>query len=254
MDGPQAFIGVPDWRSAVLAAAFAVPWLWWIGRGWLKCRSLWLAVAIAAVLFPFSIAWIQVPLQSGLNALWSSLLDPATIRQYLLLLAIPSLLVASVVQEGVKVVVAILALRLAGESRNPKAGLAFGAAAGAGYGGFEAFWVFNQIFAIGWSIAMVQLQGPQALLGFIERFFAVPFHIGSAAIAGYGYATGRFWRFWLLAVGLHTISNFSVVALQAGLIDLVVLELWVAFVALVTGGVAIWLRRRCAETRVREGE
>lgn len=251
---PAVFIGVPDWRSAVLAAAFAVPWLLWLGRGWLRSRWLWLAVVAAAALFPFSIAWIQVPVQQSLSALWTNVLDAPTIQRNLLLVALPSLLVASIVQESVKLLVAIVALRLAAAGRDPRAGIAFGAAAGAGFGGFEAFWVFNQTFAIGWSMAMVQLQGPVALMGFVERLFAVPFHIGSTALAGYGYATGRPWRFWALAVALHTILNFSVVLLQAGLIDVVALELWAAFVALVTVGAAIWLRRRCTEMRVREGE
>ena len=247
---PFAFIGVPDWRSAVLALAFTAPWLLWLGRGWLRSRWLWLAVVVAAVLFPFSIGWVQVPIQQGLNALWTDVLDTPTIQRYLLLVALPSLLVASIVQESVKLLVAIAALRLAAAARDPRAGIAFGAAAGAGYGGFEAFWVFNQIFAIGWSIAMVQLQGPVALTGFVERLFAVPFHIGLTAVAGYGYATGRPWRFWALAVALHTLANFAVVTMQAGVLDIVGVEVWAALVALATVSLAIWLRHRAARGRL----
>ncbi|MHB1415982.1 MAG: hypothetical protein ACYC1C_12105 [Chloroflexota bacterium] len=241
---PSAFVGVPDWRSAALAAVFTLPWLIWLGRGWLRSPRLWAAVVFGAAVFPFAIAWIQVPLQSALNTLWVSTLDQATIQRYLVALAIPSLLVASAVQEAAKAGVAILALRLfGGRAKTPRAGLALGAAAGAGLGGFEAFWVFNQMFGVGWSWAMVQLAGPLALLGFVERFFTVPFHVGSGALSGYGYVTGRFWRFWLLAVALHTLANFAAVLLQVGVLGAVATEVWLAAVAVLTIGVAIWLRR-----------
>jgi len=237
------FVGVPDWRSVTLALAFALLWIVPLGRGWLRSRWFWLAAAIAAALFPFSIAWVQVPAQQALNAMWTGILEMQTIRQYLPLVASPSLAVASAVQESVKLLVAIMALRGLGQSRNPSAGVALGAAAGAGYGAFEAFWVFNLVFGSGWSWAAVQLGGIQALLAFIERFVTVPFHIGSAALAGYGFATGRPWRFWLLAVALHTVANYSTIAVQAGLIDYVSVEVWVAAVAVVTIGFALWLRQ-----------
>jgi len=233
---PLSFVGIPDWRSAVLAVLFAAPWLILLGRGWLQRRWFWVAVVAAAVLFPFTIAWVQVPIQQGLNALWATLLDAPTIGRFLLLVGLPSLLVASLVQEGAKLLVAVGALRLLGEQRKPLAGLALGVAAGAGYGGFEAFWVFNQIFGLGWSWATVQLGGPQALLGFVERFFSVPFHIGAAALAGYGYATGRPWRFLALAVGLHTVYNYGALALRAGVIDVTEVEVWAALVAMATIG------------------
>ncbi|MDA8218839.1 MAG: hypothetical protein M0Z94_14620 [Dehalococcoidales bacterium] len=241
---PSSFVGVPDWHSAVLAAIFTLPWLIWLGRGWLRSPRLWAAVVLGAAVFPFAIAWVQVPLQSALNTLWVSTLDQATIQRYLLALSIPSLLVASAVQEAAKAGVAILALRLfGGKTKSPRAGLALGAAAGAGLGGFEAFWVFNRMFGVGWSWAMVQLGGPLALLGFVERFFTVPFHVGSGALSGYGYVTGRFWRFWLLAVLLHTVANFAAVLLQVGALDAVTTEVWLAVVAVLTIGIAIWLRR-----------
>jgi hypothetical protein len=65
---------------------------------------------------------------------------------------------------------------------------------------------------------MVQLGGPAALLAFFERFVAVPFHVGAAALSGYGYATGRPWRFWLVAAMLHAAVNYGVLLRQAGII------------------------------------
>ncbi|MHB1132475.1 MAG: hypothetical protein ACYC4L_08825 [Chloroflexota bacterium] len=241
-------VGRPDWRSALLAALFALPWLAWLGRGWLRSRWLWLALAAGAALFSVSIAWVQVPLDQAMDGVLLGLFDKATIERNLLVLSIPSLLIASAVQETTKVLVAILALRAARAAGDRRAGLAFGAAAGAGYGGFEAFWAMNTVFAAGLTLGTVQLAGPMALMAFVERFFAVPFHIGSAAVAAYGYASGRPWRFWLLAVLLHTVVNYGVILLMVGALNAVTVEVWVAVFALVTVGFALWLRRRTAPT------
>ncbi len=248
--GPLYFVGAPDWRSALLAALFALPWLALLGRGWLRRGWLWTAAVAAAVLFPVSIAWVQVPIQQALGRLWLRWLSEDAIRRYLLLVGLPSIVVASLVQEGAKLLVAIGGLRLLGEGRKPATGLALGAAAGAGYGGMEAFWVFNQIFVAGFSWATVQLGGLGALLGFAERLYAVPFHIGSAALAGYGLASGRPWRFLLAAIALHTAVNYAVLALQAGLIGAITMEAWGALVGAATIASALWLgnaqrRRLC---------
>jgi len=246
---PRAFIGLPDWRSALLAALFALPWLVLLGRGTLRRWPLWLAVAGGVLLFPFSIAWVQAPIQQGLNLLWLRLLDVAAIQQWLLAVAVPSIAVSGLVQESAKLLVAVGALALLGK-REPRAGLALGAAAGAGYGGIEAFWVLNQVFASGFTWGTVQLYGLGALLGFVERFFAVPFHIGSAALAGYGLATGRPWRFLLLAIGLHAAVNYTIVLMQAGLIGALAIEVIAALIAAATIATALWLRRRAAPVAV----
>ncbi len=244
MTDPRTFIGQPDWRSAVVAALFALPWLVAFSRGHLRRWQLWGALAAAAGLFPISIAWVQVPIQQGLNLFWRGLLGVAAIQRYLLAVAVPSIVVSGLVQESAKLLVAWLGLRLSAATRRPAAGVALGAAAGAGYGGFEAFWVFNQIFASGITWGTVQLYGPAALLGFVERFFAVPFHIGAAVLSAYGLASGRPWRFLLLAAALHSLANYGAILLQAGLLDALSVELWVAGVAAVTAGLAFALWKR----------
>lgn len=149
---------------------------------------------------------------------------------------------------SVKLLIAIAALRLLGATRKPLAGLALGAAAGAGYGGFEAFWVFNQVFASGLTWATVQLAGMGALLDFFERLFAVPFHVSSTAVAGYGYASGRPWRFLLLAILLHSAINYSIILGQAGVLSVVGLDTWAAVLSAATIGLAFWLRHRAARS------
>lgn len=243
---PRDYIGVPDWRSALLALLFTLPWLYLFARGRLRRGWLWAAFAGAAVLFPFAIAWVQVPLQQGLSLLWLWLIGEESIRQFLPLVALPSLLVASLVQEGLKLGVAAAALRFLHGERTPRNGVAAGAGAGAGLGGIEAFWIFNVIFASGWTWGTVQLAGPAALLGFIERFLTVPFHIGTGAILGYGYGTGRTGRYFVLAVALHTLANLGVVLAQMGAIGPVAVEAWVAVWSAVTVGVALVLWRRAA--------
>lgn len=246
----RTFIGQPDWRSALVAVLFALPWLVALGRGHLRRWQSWGVVIVAAALFPISIAWVQVPIQQALNLFWTRLLDMAAIQRYLLAVAVPSVAVSGLVQESSKLLVAWMGLRLLAATRRPAVGVALGAAAGAGYGGFEAFWVFNQIFASGMTWGTVQLYGPAALLGFFERFLAVPFHIGAAVLSAYGLASGRPWRFLLLASALHALANYGAILLQAGLLDALSVELWVAVVAAATVGLAFALRKRS----VRAGE
>ena len=241
--GPEAFVGVTDWRSIVLALVFVLWWLVWLARGRMGSIWLWLPAAVTAALFPYVLAWMQVPLQQAMGRILSQQFDAAMLQSLLLVVSIPSLLIASVVQELVKAVVGIGFLKLIGEDRDSRAGLAQGAAAGAGFGGFEAFWTFNTIFGAGFTLGTIQLAGWMVLLGFVERFFAVSFHIGTAAISVYGYATGRFWRFFLLSVVLHTVYNFSVVLMSAKLLDATSVEIYGAVVSLLTIGLAIRLRQ-----------
>jgi hypothetical protein len=241
---PLQLVGIPDWRSAVIAVIFLLIWLVPLGWGWLRSPWLWLAFVMAGVLFPFSIGWVQVTLESLVDSAIAAAIGAQNAQAYILITALPTLILASVVQEGVKALVAIFAIRRAGRSSDPRQGLAFGAAAGAGYGGFEAFWVFNLVFAATGLTAPLAVGGLQAALPFIERFFAVPFHVGSGALSGYGYVTGRFWRFWLLAVALHTVINYSVVLVQARVFDIIGLEIWAAVFGLVTVGIALYLRWR----------
>lgn len=241
---PFAFVGNPDWRSALLAALFTLPWLWLLARGYLRQPRAWLAVVVAAVLFSPSISLIQVPIQQALSAFWVAMIGIPAIKANLILVGLPSVFVSGLVQETVKLLIAMLGLRLLGERRGWRSGLAIGAASGAGYGGFEAFWIFNIVFGAGWSLATVQLAGFQALLPFFERFATVPFHIGAAALSGYGYATGRPWRFLLLAICLHTLANWSAIFIQAGVLGGIEAEIWIAIVSAAAIGTALLLRHR----------
>lgn len=247
LTNPLTFVGQFDARSVMLAGLFTAPWLIALAWGRLRRGWLWAALIAAAALFPISIAWVQVPIQLGLNALWTRLLDPDTASRYVLLVGLPSVAVSGLVQEGVKLLIAVAALRMMSGQRQGLTALAVGAAAGAGYGGFEAFWTFNTIFATGWSWTAVDLGGWMALLGFIERAFAVPFHVGIAALAAYGYSLGRVKTAYLAAAGAHTLLNFGVLLAQVGVLNTIGVEIWVGVIALIVVGLALWLRWRPAK-------
>lgn len=241
---PLDFVGSPDWRSLVLAAAITAPWLILLAGKRLGRWETWAVVAAGIVLFPLSIAWVQVPIQQGITSLYGRWLSLINIQRYSLLLSIPVVVVSGLVQETVKYGIAVLGLRWTGEKDTPLAGLALGAAAGAGYGGMEAFWVFNLIFAAGFTWATVQLAGVAALLGFVERFFAVMFHVSLTALSAYGYTTGRSWQYLLLAIILHSLANYFAVFAQAGVISVAGVEIILALISLATLAAALWLRAR----------
>jgi hypothetical protein len=241
---PLELVGHPDWRSAVLALAFAAPWLVLLAGRWLRRPWVWVVAVVSAVLFSLSIAWVQVPIQQVINRLYAQKLSTGAIQQYLLLLGVPIVVIAGLVQEVVKFVIAVAGLYLIRAHGSPRGGLALGAAAGAGYGAAEAFWIFNEIFVAGFTWATVQLHGPIVLLGFIERVFSVMFHIGAASLAAYGFAVGRPWRFLLLAIGLHSLLDYVAVLGQAQLLSAVTLEIPVAVIAIATMAFALCTRFR----------
>jgi uncharacterized membrane protein YhfC len=211
--------------------------------------------AVGAILFPLSIAWVQVPIQQAINNLYVKTVPIETLQQYVLLIGVPVVLIAGLVQEVVKFADAVAGLYLVRARHSARAGLALGAAAGAGYGAAEAFWVFNQIFGSGFTWATVQLGGIAALTGFIERFFTVMFHTSIVSVAAYGYATGRPWRYLLLAIGVHTVVDYTSVLLQAQALSIGEIEIIVAVTAVATLGVALWLRARSKSVaRPRNGD
>jgi uncharacterized membrane protein YhfC len=75
----------------------------------------------------------------------------------------------------------------------------------------------------------------------------VMFHAGVVALSAYGLTTGRPWRFLLLAIGLHSATNYLVLPLQVGMISVAGIETGVALIAAGTMAAALWLRFRRGE-------
>jgi RsiW-degrading membrane proteinase PrsW (M82 family) len=203
---------------------------------------LWLISAAAAVLAFLSVVLVQIPLQTLVGMGLAAAFDPATIMTWLYVLGIPSVALSGLVQEAAKLLPILYIWRQADAGLAPKVGLIAGAAAGAGFGVFEAMWALNQAYAGGWTIASIQGGGFAALAPLWERFFTVGGHIAFSALAGYGLATDRGWRFYFIAAGLHSLLNYTVVLLQAQLISLATLEILAAILCVAATAWALVLR------------
>jgi RsiW-degrading membrane proteinase PrsW (M82 family) len=227
-----------------LAIAFGAVWLACYRPPLFKKPWLWAVLVSSAFLTLAAICFIQYPLQvwtgQALNHFWSE----EVLMRWILLAAIPSILLTGLVQEGAKLVPVVVYWRRSGKNIDPKLGLAIGAVAGAGFAIFEAQYAHNLIFAEGWTWGLVQTYGFVALLGFWERFFTVAAHIAFSALAGYGLAKGRGWQFYLIASGLHALLNYSLVLRLAGLLTDVHLEIYIAVIAVLVTAWALWLRWR----------
>jgi RsiW-degrading membrane proteinase PrsW (M82 family) len=223
-----------------LAIGFGAVWLAGYWPPLAKKPWLWAILVGSAFLTLAALSFIQIPLQTWYGNLWSQ----DVVARWILLLAIPQILLSGLVQEGSKMVPVVVYWWRSGKNIDPKLGLAIGAVAGAGFGIFEAQWAHNLIFASGWTWAAVQAGGFWALAGFWERFFAVAAHIAFSALAGYGLAKGWGWQFYLIASALHALLNYSVVLFQTGLLTGLHTEIYIAVVAVAVTAWALWLRWR----------
>lgn len=194
-------------------------------------------MAVSAFLTLIAVAFIQIPLQSLTGQLLGMAFDQATLMKWLFFLGMPQILLSGFVQEGAKMVPMVFMWQRSERYISPILGIVLGAAAGLGFGVFEAMWAHNQVFASGWTWASAQTGGFQAILPFWERFFTVGAHIAFSALAGYGLAKDKGWLFYVIAAGLHSLLNYTVVLLQAQLISVTTLEILAAIMAV---GATVW--------------
>jgi RsiW-degrading membrane proteinase PrsW (M82 family) len=240
----ESFFQNPSAWGIGLAIAFGAVWLACYWPPLFKKPWLWAVLVSSAFLTLAAISFIQIPLQIWAGQALVHFWNQETLMRWILLAAIPQILLPGLVQEGAKLVPVVVHWWHSGKSLDPKLGLAIGAVAGAGFAIFEAQWAHSQIFASGWTWAAVQTYGFWALAGFWERFFTVAAHIAFSALAGYGLARGRGWQFYLIASILHGLLNYSVVLLQAGLLSGVYVEIYIAGIAVLVTVWALWLRWR----------
>jgi len=190
-----------------------------------------------------AVAFIQIPLQLWVGQALGHFWSQETLMRWILLAGIPQILLSGLVQEAAKLVPPLIYIKWR-RPEEARTAIIIGAVAGAGFGIFEAQWVLNAIFASGWTWSWIQAFGFQALLGFWERFFTVPLHIGLTAIAVYGLYKGKWWQFYLLAAFIHGFTNYSTVLLGGGYLTPLQVELYLAIVAVATVATALWLRWR----------
>lgn len=219
----------------------------WLTPYWppmVKKPGLWIVGFMSAFLTWTAIAFIQIPLQNWIGEILLYFWDQVIITKWLMIAGIPQILLSGLVQEGAKLVPIIFYWWRNGWNFTPRFGLIVGAVSGAGFGIFEAIWVHNTIFSSGWTWSTVETSGFLALLGFWERFFSIAFHIAVSALAGYGLAKHKGWQFYLIASFLHGATNYSVLLLQKGILTVIQVEIYIAVLALVITGIALWLRWR----------
>jgi len=238
-----SFYSNPGGWGIGIALALGAIWLGAFAPPVHKRPWLWAVLAGGAILFGPTISFIQAPLQFGANKALLHFWDQATLQQHLLFAGIPAVLFTGLVQEGLKLVPPLVYMRRQASISNRDA-LILGAVAGAGFGIFEAAWVFNIVFASGFTWATVQLQGWQALLPFWERFSTIGFHTAATALAIYGWNKGKGWQFYLLVAFLHIILNYSVLLLAAQALTMVQVEIYVSILAAAILATALWLRWR----------
>jgi RsiW-degrading membrane proteinase PrsW (M82 family) len=231
-----------------LAIVFGAIWLCAHWPPLFKKHWLWVVAVVSAFLTLLAVTFVQLPLQHWVGQALSHFWDQATLVSWLLLAGIPQILLSGLVQEGAKMVPMVVWWWRSGRLITPRLGLAIGAIAGAGFGIFEAVWAHNRMFAAGWTVQALQMDGFLGIAGFWERFFAVGFHIAASALAGYGLAKGKGWQFYLIAAGLHALLNYVVVFLQKGYFTIVQVETYVAVVAVLVTAVVLFIRWRRAET------
>ena len=225
-----------------LAIVFGAIWFTPYWTPILKKPWAWAVLAGSAILSLVAVTFIQIPLQILVGQTLGYFWGQEVLMGWLLLAGIPQILLSGLVQEGSKLVPVVVYWWRKDRSINPKVGLTIGAAAGLGFGVFEAVWAHNTIFAHGWSWEVVQAGGLVALAGFWERFFVVAFHIASCALAGWGLAKGWGWQFYLIASFTHAFLNYSVVLLQSGVITMIQMEIFTALWAVLVTAGALWLR------------
>ena len=203
---------------------------------------LWVVMGVSAVLTLLAIVIIQMPLQALVGQLLTRSFAPETLLAWLYVLGIPQVALTGLVQEGAKMIPIVLIWQRSEHHLDAKVGLIVGAAAGLGFGVFEAMWAMNQAYAAGWALADASAGGLLALAPVWERFFAVAGHVAFSALAGYGLATERGGIFFLIAAGLHTLSNYTLVLLQSGLIGAGAVEVLIALVAIGATAWALYIR------------
>src|SRR4030043_375 len=194
----------------------------------------------------YFLSFIQIPRQiwtgQALNYFWSQ----EVLMNWILLAAIPSMLLTGLVQEGAKLVPVVVYWR-SGENIEPKLGLTIGAIAGAGFGIFGAWQALNAQFATG-MITWDEMKtfGFMSLIyaGFWHTFFIVAAQIAFSALAGYGLAKGWGWQFYLMASVLHGLLNYANVLYSAKVLTDIQAVIYITVLAVLVTAWALWLRWR----------
>mgnify|MGYP001107160910 CR=1 FL=1 len=129
--------------------------------------------------------------------------------------------------------------------------LGHGLAFGLGHGGIEAMlligpnMIAGTVMVLTGQTALFPADGVSVLVAGAERIFAMSFHIGAALLVLYGVRAGRGFRYWALAVALHTVMDAAVVIMPREFgVGVMGLEVYAAVLGGLTLALGIYLYRR----------
>jgi hypothetical protein len=219
----------------------------WLAAYWppfLRKPWLWLALVGTGIFTVICYSFIQIPLQQLAGWIIQQVWSTDFINRNILFTAIPSLLVASLVQVGAMLIPVVAYWWRKNRAIEPKFAIMLGAVCGAGFGLFESQWILNAAFAMGWSTSLFQSQGVAAIFPFVERFFIVGFHAATIAFAAYGLARGFGWQYYLLAALIDTVLNYGVLLFNVKFFNYIQVEIFIIIWALLITALMLWLRWR----------
>jgi RsiW-degrading membrane proteinase PrsW (M82 family) len=236
------FFADPSFWGISLAIVFGLVWIVPLAPRKLNLIPAWLVLLLGAAVFAPCIVWLQIPLQDWISDLLIAKMGSEEAMQHLFITSLPIVLMSGIIQEGAKMLPTISFWLFKNRKISPKLGLTMGAMAGAGFGILEGQWITNMIFASGWTFDAARTAGFLGFAGFWERFFTIGFHIALGALTGWGLAKGKGWLFYLIAAILHGLTNYSVVWVQTGRINVIQIESIIAVIAVLVWGFIFWLR------------
>ena len=220
------------------------------GAIWIACfrppifQRLWLweILAGSAIITLIAVSFIQIPIQNAIGKDITELLSAYNVVRAVLLNGIPLAIIAGVVQEGAKMIPPVIYWLLQKRDVDTRLMIIIGAIAGAGFGIFEAQWIHNMYFAVGWNWAILQEQGLITIVPFIERFIIIAFHTGACALTCYGLTRGLGWLFYLILALVHAVIEYGNYLILSNALPFAAIEIYIAVLSLLVMAVALWLR------------
>jgi RsiW-degrading membrane proteinase PrsW (M82 family) len=220
------------------------------GAIWIACFKppifqrlwLWEILAGSAIITLIAVSFIQIPIQNAIGMDITELMVAHNVKRAVLLNGIPLAIVAGIVQEGAKLIPPVIYWLLQKRDVSTRLMIIIGAIAGAGFGIFEAQWIHNMYFAVGWNWAILQDQGLITLIPFVERFIIVAFHTGACALTCYGLAKGPGWLYYLIIALVHAVIEYGNYLILSNVLPFAVIEIYITVLSFLIIAVALWLR------------
>ena len=209
-------------------ALISLACLIFLARDSYRLRWSYVLLILGGIAYQF-IFITQVPLQE-FYAL--KVLAPAlAMGQSIFIGAIVPALLTGLIQQALKLVPLLIAMRL--PKIKPMAFISLGAFVGAGFGFVEACQIAGPVFQ---SRTMTSFT-------LVERIFTVLFHTTTGALMGYGVAQRKIWQYWLASSGLHALSSYLIVFVQMRLATVKTLQTIIAVYDFILVAGMVFLQR-----------